>query len=300
MQLAGYRTRVLRAGPAGGEVAGDGPGPGEPAGDEPPFLLLHGWGDSADSWRPAMIRLARAGVASVAVDFPGHGAADELRPGELVPQADAVTEAMLRRYGGERTLVAGYSLGGFTWLREAQRPGTTVAGVVALAPPGIGRPWWYAPIERGAPIGRLALRVPWPLPGRVVSGVAAELYRRIAFASPAGIDPEALGVYAGHWPSRGVGARRLRALLDLLTELGTTSTDLDAVPVPVLLVWGDRDRIVPLTPAQRACGERWLEVIPDCGHVAPIEATDRIVELLLRFRERVGGEAEPSVDAEPA
>lgn len=275
-RLAGYRTRVLRAGPDTGE---------------PPFLLLHGWGDSADGWRPVLRGLAEAGIASLAADFPGHGAADELRSGELIPQADAFTEALLRRYGGERTLVAGYSLGGFTWLREAQRPGSTVAGVVALAPPGIGRPWWYGPLQLGAPLGRLALRFPWPLPGRVVSGLAAELYRRVAFAQPGGIDPESLGTYAGHWPTRAVGARRLRALLDLLTGLQTTTTDLDAVPVPVLLVWGDRDRIVPLAPAQRACGPRWLETIPDCGHVAPLEATDRIVELLLRFRDRVADEA---------
>ncbi|HEY6779990.1 MAG TPA: alpha/beta fold hydrolase, partial [Thermoleophilaceae bacterium] len=57
--LAGYETRAL-------ELEGDGP----------PLLLLHGWADSADTWRLVLDRLARLERRALALDLPGFGTAD--------------------------------------------------------------------------------------------------------------------------------------------------------------------------------------------------------------------------------
>src|ERR671931_31971 len=54
MEVGGVATRAL-------ELEGDGPG----------LILLHGWGDSADTWRPLLARLARLGRRAIAVDLPG-------------------------------------------------------------------------------------------------------------------------------------------------------------------------------------------------------------------------------------
>src|SRR3954468_23137820 len=61
LELAGTRTRAL-------ELEGRGP----------PVLLLHGYADSADTWRAVLDRLARAGRRALAVDLPGFGACAEL------------------------------------------------------------------------------------------------------------------------------------------------------------------------------------------------------------------------------
>ncbi|MCW2990833.1 MAG: alpha/beta hydrolase fold protein, partial [Solirubrobacterales bacterium] len=57
LDLAGHATRAL-------ELEGDGP----------PMLLLHGFADSADTWRRTLDRLARRGRRALAVDLPGFGA----------------------------------------------------------------------------------------------------------------------------------------------------------------------------------------------------------------------------------
>ena len=67
LYLAGYHTRAL-------ELEGDGP----------PLLLLHGYSDSADTWRILLDRLARAGRRAVAVDLPGFGTCDVLNDHEPV------------------------------------------------------------------------------------------------------------------------------------------------------------------------------------------------------------------------
>src|SRR3954452_24836988 len=73
LELAGHRTRVL-----------------ELEGEDPPFLLFHGYADSADTWRLTLDRLARAERRAIAVDLPGFGRASALRPLPMLPQYDEV------------------------------------------------------------------------------------------------------------------------------------------------------------------------------------------------------------------
>src|SRR3954449_220268 len=61
LELSAHTTRAL-------ELDGDGPG----------IVLLHGWGDSADTWRPLLAELAASGRRAIAVDLPGFGHATRL------------------------------------------------------------------------------------------------------------------------------------------------------------------------------------------------------------------------------
>jgi pimeloyl-ACP methyl ester carboxylesterase len=54
IEIAGHRTRAL-------ELEGEGP----------PILLLHGWGDSADTWRPLLAELGKFDRRTLAIDLPG-------------------------------------------------------------------------------------------------------------------------------------------------------------------------------------------------------------------------------------
>src|SRR5207247_9707 len=78
LTLAGFETRAL-------ELEGDGP----------PLVLLHGWADSADTWRLLLDRLARRERRAIAVDMPGFGAAAPLRDDEpVLPQLAAFGRAV--------------------------------------------------------------------------------------------------------------------------------------------------------------------------------------------------------------
>jgi len=67
LELAGFETRAL-------ELEGSGP----------PLVLLHGFADSADTWRTLLDRLGRADRRAVAVDLPGFGTADRLHADQPV------------------------------------------------------------------------------------------------------------------------------------------------------------------------------------------------------------------------
>ena len=78
----------------------------------PRLVLLHGYCDSADTWRPALEQLAAAGIPAVAVDLPGFGDAQPLRPGPMLPQLDAFTTAVVKEPAVLGSVVlAGNSLG---------------------------------------------------------------------------------------------------------------------------------------------------------------------------------------------
>jgi pimeloyl-ACP methyl ester carboxylesterase len=157
MQVAGHRTRVL-------ELDGDGPG----------IVLLHGWGEGADTWRPLLVELALCGRRAIAVDLPGFGQATRLGPGAILPQLDDFVLALVHEWGaGDPVVVAGNSLGGCVALRLAEQADQLpLAGVVPVAPDGLAEPGWFASIERD-PIIRQLLDIPIPVPGALVRSVLA-------------------------------------------------------------------------------------------------------------------------------
>jgi pimeloyl-ACP methyl ester carboxylesterase len=238
IELAGHRTRGL-------ELEGDGPG----------IVLLHGWGDSADTWRPLLGELAVTGRRAIAVDLPGFGQASRLAPGAILPQLDAFAAALVLDWGeGEPVVVAGTSLGGAVALRLAELPDLPLAGVMPVAPAGLEMPGWFDAVERD-PIIRRLLDIPLPVPGALVRSLVGDV-RRPTPAHP------------------------------LLPELATAPFDLAAVACPVLLVWGTRDRLVPNTGARVMLGElpeTRVELIEGCGRRPQLEAAEELAELLIGF-----------------
>lgn len=274
MELAGFETRVLEL-----EGRGD------------PIVLFHGWSDSADTWRPVLAQLGRMERRAIAVDLPGFGAASALEDGPMLPQLDAFGAAALAyadggaRRGGRRTaraLAVGNSLGGCLALRLAERAPERVNRVVALAPAGLDMARWLALIERDQVL-RALVAVPLPLPSRVVQTAVGRVYRTIAFADPDAIEPGVVRAFARHHPDRAALARMLASGRRLLPELHDPF-DFEAIRCPVLLIWGDRDRLVFHRGAKRllaAVPDSRLELFERCGHSPQLECPERVVALLL-------------------
>jgi pimeloyl-ACP methyl ester carboxylesterase len=271
LELAGYRTRAL-------ELEGEGP----------PLLLLHGYADSADTWRPLLDRLARRDRRAVALDMPGFATAADLRADEpilaqLGEFGAAAVEAFAPDGGG---VVCGNSLGGCVSMLLAQRPELDLAGVVPVAPAGLDMARWFTLLERDPGL-RLLLNAPVPVPGFAVRRVVAEVYKRLAFAHPERVEPLVATTFASHFPDRATAARRLATGRRLLPEL-RDPFDLDRITCPVLLVWGTHDVMVFQHGAERVIeaveGSR-MELLEGCGHCPQIEEPDRMAELLLDFAE---------------
>jgi pimeloyl-ACP methyl ester carboxylesterase len=275
MEFAGFETRVLEL-----EGRGD------------PIVLLHGWSDSADTWRCVLARLGREERRAIAVDLPGFGTADPLADGPMLPQLDAFATAALAyagggsKRGGRRRaasgIVVGNSLGGCVALRLAERAPQRVGRVVALAPAGLDMARWLALIEHDQVL-RVLVHAPVPFPSRVVQGAVARAYRSLAFADAGAVEPGIARAFAKHHPDRAALVRMLASGRRLLPEL-RDPFDLGAIRCRVQLVWGDCDRLVFHRGAQRllaAVPGATLELIERCGHSPHIEHPERVVALLL-------------------
>jgi pimeloyl-ACP methyl ester carboxylesterase len=265
-EFDGVRTRVL-------EVAGEGP----------PVLLLHGFTDSADSWRPLLLELAGRSRRAIAVDMPGSGHAPALaRP--ALAALDRFGAGLVRTYAQDAPAVlVGNSLGGLVALRAAQREDLPLLAVMGLGPAGLA---YHSRLERFAswcrrfdPLLQLLERVPVPAP--VLRHLAAVLYH-VRLAERQG-DPSLARRYASHLRGfRDVG--RLRGdLLALSQEADADPLVLDAIRVPVLLVWGMRDRLASVAGAPAlldAVPDSRLVIYHDCGHCPQIQRPGEIADLI--------------------
>jgi pimeloyl-ACP methyl ester carboxylesterase len=275
-EFGGYRTRVL-------ELEGDGP----------PIVMFHGYADSADTWRLVLAILGKLGQRAVAVDLPGFGAAAELTPDPILPQLDAFAADVLRYAAGrprQPAIAVGNSLGGCLALRLAERHGDRLAGVFAAAPAGLEMSRLVFLVERD-PVLRSILALPTPVPSMVLRAAVARLYVQLAFASPRSVDPRVISTFASHLRERAKAARYLDIAHRLMPELRQPYA-LESISVPVMLVWGDRDRLVFHRGANRlldAVADAKLELLPGIGHCPQVEVPDRFTELLTGFAASVDG-----------
>jgi len=267
LELAGFGTRAL-------ELEGDGP----------PIILLHGYADSADTWRRALDLLARRGQRALALDLPGFGRAAPLRDDASILEQLGEFAAAAVRLVGPGAVVAGNSLGGVVALRAAQADDLDLAGVMPVAPAGLDMPRWFAIIERD-PIVRTLLAAPIPLPEIVVRALVGQAYRTLAFARPRELPAGVVASFTSHHRDRAALARYLATGRRLLPEL-QDCFELSRIRCPVLLVWGERDRMVSHRGSQRvldALPDTEYVLLPGCGHCPQVEEPERFVELLLEF-----------------
>jgi pimeloyl-ACP methyl ester carboxylesterase len=277
MKLAGFRTRVL-------ELEGDGV----------PVLFFHGYADSADTWRLCLAELARRGRRAIAVDLPGFGAADRLRSQPILAQLDAFAGAAADYLAGKSdpVLAVGNSLGGCVALRLAERRSDRLSGVVAVSPAGLQMSRLLHLVERD-PLLRTLLALPSPVPRAVLEGAVARLYRSLAFAHPQAIDRAIVKAFTAHHRDRATVAGYLATAHRLLPELRDPYR-LHRISTAVLVVWGDRDRLVFHRGAQRILDEvpgARLELMPGIGHCPQVEAPDRFTQLLLDFASELSAAA---------
>lgn len=265
-QIDGVHTRVLK-------VAGDGP----------TVVLLHGFGDSADTWRPLLAALAQLGRRAVAVDMPGFGNAERLpRGGGVLEPLDRFVVEVIRTYDrGDGVVLAGNSLGAVLALRAAERDDIPLLAAAAISPAGLvmSASTWRIDAALGALLPMLRLGQRAPVPHQLVQRAAALAYGRYAGR---GVDPLVAQMFGGHLRGGMRDVRRLTAMARVLAaELRADCYRLELVRVPLLLLWGARDPFCLVSGAQRVLSTvptSRLVVLEGCGHCAQLERPVQIAE----------------------
>jgi pimeloyl-ACP methyl ester carboxylesterase len=245
-------------------------------GEGPPLLLVHGLGGAA--WNFSELAPLLAGRRLLIPDLPGHAASTPLpASASLGGYADAVAATL-----AEPVDVLGHSLGGVVALRLAERRPELVRSIVLAAPAGISSSTRRAEV--------LITLVGFLQPGRIAARRAERIapsrrLRRVVFGSFEVSNPDLLSERSVHGLLHGttlhtdaIGAGRALVRDD-------PRQDLDRVRCPVLILWGARDRQVPVDDgfeyARRLRAP--IRVIADCGHLLISERPDVCARATLEF-----------------
>lgn len=247
---------------------------------EPVFVLLHGFGASVFSWHKVMPELAALGKV-VAYDRPAFGLSE--RPLQWAGQNPYSPEAQVDQLFGlmdtlgiERAILVGNSAGGTVALRAALARPERVQAVIAVdaAVYGTGgAPGFIRPLLRTPQLRRLG-----PLIVRRLIRRGDDLIRQ-AWHDPSRIDPATWEGY--HKPLRAQNWDRALWELVAASRAGDLADRLAELTLPVLVITGDDDRIVPteqsLHLAQDLPHAR-LVVLPNCGHLPQEECPEDFLQ----------------------
>jgi pimeloyl-ACP methyl ester carboxylesterase len=262
----------------------------------PPLILVHGLGGAAVNFTELAPLLARRRRV-VVPDLPGHGRSAPFRREVDLDDYAAHVAAVAEREDALAAPVLGYSMGAVVALRLAVARPRDVTGLVLVAAAGIV-----------SATRRAELFV--ALTGLLKPARVASVFRR-QFA----VRPRLRHVPFGYWGAVRPSALSPAAVLGFLegpsqhTDVGAAGRalvrddprpDLDRVTCPVLLVWGARDRLVPLRDgfeyARRLRAP--IRALPAAGHLVVGEQPGAVAALVGEFLDGVGQVDELPLDAE--
>ncbi|NLT05357.1 MAG: alpha/beta hydrolase [Solirubrobacterales bacterium] len=259
------------------------------AGSGPTIVLIHGITNSGRSWEPAMRLLARD-FDVIAPDLPGHGDSDRQRGDHSLGGHACVLRDLLHVLEVERATVVGHSLGGGIAMQFSYQFPEMVERLVLVGSGGLGRE--VSPLIRGAalPLAEQVLPLLTARPLIEAGAAVAALLGRVGLKPGADLAEISRGVASlGDAERRAAFVRTVRSVISPLGQRVTASDRLYlAEATPVLIVWGDRDPIIPVEHGLAAHAElphSRLEVFEGAGHFPQLDDPVRFAELIERFVE---------------
>lgn len=257
---------------------------GGPA-DGPRVVCVHGLGGAAWNWLalgPLLAEHARV----LAIDLAGHGLTPAARRSTTIGANRRLLDRFIRDVTGEPVILIGNSMGGLISILEAAAAPDVIRGCV-LVDPALPR----SPLSPSDALSSMQFAV------TVAPVVAAAMYARqrhrlgarkiirqtLALCTvdvdriPAEVFDAAVDVVRrrdpARFPTRDVSSAA-RSTMRRISRAADLRATMAEISCPVLLIHGDKDRLVPVTAARRAAAllPHWrLEIAHDVGHVPMLE-----------------------------
>ncbi|MBC6402983.1 MAG: alpha/beta hydrolase [Hyphomonadaceae bacterium] len=251
--------------------------------DAPILLMVHGFTFSLETWDAVADRLT-PGYRIIRPDLPGHGlTGPDIQDRYTNEDTVAFLSGFINALGLSDPVIVGNSLGGLVAWRYAASHPDRVRGLILISPGGFS-------------INGVT-EEPVPVPKMV------ELY--LTQAPEAGVSAATGNMYAD--PQK-LAEERLTQIRDMMLQPGNgdafvkragmftlppPETDLAGVGVPTLIIWGDRDKIIPPDHGSgfvEAMPQAILKLYENAGHLPQEETPDRLAEDIHLF---TGGLASP-------
>jgi len=275
---------------------------------DPPFVLVHGLGGAHVNWG-LLGPLLATHTRTYAPDLAGFGLTHPGTRSGTVQANAALLDGFLRTVTGTPVILVGNSMGGMISLIHAAAHPESVAGLVLLDP--------AVPRSRATPTD---WQVVTTFARYAIPGLGERFLRRRRLATPAAQlvadtyalccpRPEdipgemvdaAVALVEARATEPGLDRAYLQAARSLL-RFGSRSRAyyalMAALPMPVLLLHGDRDRLIPIESAREVAAHapRWsFEELPGIGHLPMIEVPGLVEDRILAWR--AGAIGAPSTD----
>ncbi len=226
-----------------------------------PVVLVHGLGGRADDWAGLMPRISRRHRV-YAPDLPGYGRSDWPRDATYsISEQAAAVEAFMDNRHLNRVDLGGWSMGGWVAMKVALDQPQRIRRLMIFDSAGIRFivNWDPSLFEPDTPekLRKLNdLLMPTP-PPRVPGFIARHIFQ-----------------YVGRhgWVVR-------RNMDSMLTGKDLLDGRLGELKMPMLIVWGKQDHLIPWTVGEEIhqdVPQSELEIFDGCGHLAPGQCAGRI------------------------
>lgn len=255
----------------------------------PLLLLVHGITNSSKTWEP-VLPLLEQHFTVIAPDLLGHGASDKPRGDYSLGAAASLLRDLMLALGHEHATVVGHSLGGGIAMQLAYQFPERVGRLALVSSGGLGREVSIALRAATLPGSELVLPLLASRPLLSAGGTVGRLLKAVGLR----VGSDIAGIAAGMASLHDVEARRAfvhtaRSVIDVGGQLVDATDRLYlAEALPTLLVWGQRDPIIPhahgLQAHELMPGSR-LELFEDSGHFPHQDDPIRFAMTMRRFVE---------------
>lgn len=252
----------------------------------PNLVLIHGIGGAVDVWRKQFERLPQSHRV-LALDLPGCGrsAIPAAYPRDTLRMLAAAVRGVMQSVGMTQATIVGSSLGGAVAIEFAMRWPELVGSLVLIGPAGMSS-------EVALPLRLMSIRGVGELltlpdrarTGHAIRGCVADptsveeedIDRAFDMATLPGAQDAFLHLLRAYASVRGLDRNELRRL----------QAGMRTIHAPTLLIWGEQDRILPITGAQVALDHfpnAALVARPSSGHLVFVEEPEWFDDLVSNF-----------------
>ena len=255
-------------------------------GKGPLLLLIHGMAGTCENWREVIEPLARHHTV-IAPDLPGHGLSAGGQGDYSLGNLAAGLRDLLLVLGHERATIVGHSLGGGIAMQFSYQFPEMVERLVLVSSGGLGLE--VSPVLRAAALPGAELFIAATAgTGQKIGGFIGRGLSKVGMKPAADVAEVARGYGSLAEPDR-----RKAFLATLRSVVGTEGQRVSAADrfylaeeVPVLIVWGARDPIIPVAhgeDAHHALPGSRLEIFDGVGHLPQIDQPSRFITVLEDF-----------------
>lgn len=253
---------------------------------DPAVLFVHGLGSSGETWGAVPERVAGAGFDVVVVDLPGHGASYR-GPGDysLGAMASALRD-LLDHLAVDRVHVVGHSLGGGVALQFAYQFPERAGSLVLESSGGLGVETFGGLRAAALPGADLVIRLAFSERAMTAADWVGRQLGRVGIR-PHALSPRALDTVRG-LSDEASRASFLATLRSVIGPQGQYVSALDKLHLvgdrPVLIVWGDRDPMLPVehgAAAHALLPHSRFVVFEGVRHEPHVDQPDRFAELVV-------------------